>query len=416
VTTAPGPWRVVLADIEALPSTVDSHRAAGGRYERALLFLTRDGVLVGEAEVDVDTPLDPTALVAGLGGAPRTVPVARDDLPFASVVVPTTMARRDELDRCLAGLLALDYPAYEIVLVDNRPSTPGRAALYERLTTDPRVRVVAEPRPGISAARNRGVSVSRGEFVAFTDDDAVADPRWLRAIGARFVAEPDTDCVTGPVLPAELETPVQLWFERSGSKLPTRYVRTTFRGPARTRGLRRGAFEVQVRADGQPDRREFVYRAGTFGMGANLALRATSLAELGGFHEALGTGTATRGGEDIEVLARLLRRGRQLTYDPAVFVWHWHRHDLASARQQLHGYGRGLTAALTAMVVADPRHVVGLGHLATTAARVLRQRSDQRRDDGYPRELAARERRGLALGPASYGWERLRRLGSRRSG
>jgi hypothetical protein len=74
----------------------------------------------------------------------------------------------------------------------------------------------------------------------------------------------------------------------------------------------------------------------------------------------------------------------------------------------MHGYGRGLTAALAALVIGDPRHLVGLGHLALTATRVFASRAGRRRADGYPRELAARERLGLLVGPLAYGLERLR--------
>jgi hypothetical protein len=214
--------------------------------------------------------------------------------------------------------------------------------------------------------------------------------------------------VTGPVLPVELETAVQIWFERSGSKLANRFVTTTFRGPARLGGLGRGAFEVEVEAANRPTRREFVYRAGTFGVGVNLSMRVATLNELGGFRVGLGPGTATAAGEDLEAMMRLLHRGGRITFDPAAIVGHRHRQDLDSARQQMHGYGRGLTAALTALVFGDPRHLAGLGHLALTAGRVFAGRADQRRAGGYPRELSARERSGLLVGPLAYGWERLR--------
>jgi hypothetical protein len=137
-------------------------------------------------------------------------------------------------------------------------------------------------------------------------------------------------------------------------------------------------------------------------------MRRATLTELGGFRVALGTGTATAGGEDIEAMVRLLRGGGRITFDPAAIVWHRHRSDLDSARRQMHGYGRGLTAALAALVVGDPRHLAGLGHLALTATRVFAGRADRRRADGYPRELSARERSGLLVGPLAYGLERLR--------
>ena len=405
MTAEPGPWRVVLADLDAPLPTVDATRPRGGRYERALCFLTRGGALVGQVEVGLDPPVPLADAVAGLTFPEPSRPAGVPDsaLPFATVVVATTMVRVSELDRCLSALLRLEYPAFEVVLVDNRPSTsPERASLYEALCRDARVRVVAEPRPGISAARNHGARLARGEVVAFTDDDVVVDPGWLRAVASRFVAEPDTSCVTGPVLPAELETPAQLWFEQSGSKLPNRCEVTTLRGPARSAGLGRRAFEADVLVPGRPTERAFIYRAGTFGMGANMAWRRPALARLRGFSEALGIGTATMGGEDIDSMMRLLRSGGQFTFDPAAIVHHYHRRDLEGSRTQMYGYGTGFTAVVTSWVLADPRHLAGLAYQLAPALRVLARRSGSRRSGDYPAELATQETRGMRAGPLAY--------------
>src|SRR5262249_22819701 len=146
---------------------------------------------------------------------PSAVDLVGDEhLPFATVVVPTLFRRPEELERCLLRLTQLDYPAYDIVVVDNRPDVDRPAELPALVRDDPRVRVVAERRPGTSAARNRGVAVAHGEFVAFTDDDTEVDRRWLRALMSRLVLDPAVDCVTGLVLPKELETPAQLWYEQ----------------------------------------------------------------------------------------------------------------------------------------------------------------------------------------------------------
>lgn len=405
MTGGPGPWRVVLADLDAPPPTVDTVAPDGRRYERAVVFVTRDGALVGEFEVGLDAPVDLAEAVAALAlPAPAPRPRVSDaELPFASVVVATTMTRQAELERCLAALLSLDYPAFEVVLVDNRPSTsPQRARLHERLCRDDRVRVVTERRPGISAARNHGARVARGEIVAFTDDDVVVDAGWLRAVASRFVAEPATGAVTGPVLPAELETAAQIWFERSGSKLPHRFEVTTLRGPARSAGLRRRSFQADVLVAGRAAERAFIYRAGTFGMGANLAWRRSALERLGWFSEALGTGTAALGGEDIDSLMRLLRRGEQFTFDPAALVHHYHRRDIDGSQRQMYGYGLGFTAVVTSWILRDPRHLVGLCYQFAPGLRVLLRRSGSRRSDGYPRELAAQESRGMRAGPLAY--------------
>jgi GT2 family glycosyltransferase len=406
---APGPVRVLVAEAGAeVP-------AIAATYVAALVFGVQHGRLIGELEV----PLRGDGMSgAELGRRLRTafgerwqatVPAApASDLPYVSVVVATTMQRLDELDRCLNSLLALDYPDFEIILVDNRPDgSVARKEMHERLCADPRVRVVSEPRPGISAARNHGARVARADVVVFTDDDVVAHPGWLRGVGTRFRADPDVDCVSGVVLPAELETPAQIWFERSGSKLESRYQPVTFQNDGRWRGqrlgsLRRARFEIRATTPGGEPETHLVCRAGKFGMGANIALQRDAWRAIGGFDEALGTGTPARGGEDIDAIARLLHLGGRVTMDPAAIVLHYHRRDYAGSRHQMYGYGVGATAAMTALVRSDPRHLVGLGYMVLPGFRLLFGKSAGRRADNYPKELDRAELRGLLAGPFAY--------------
>jgi glycosyltransferase involved in cell wall biosynthesis len=105
-------------------------------------------------------------------------------LPKASVVVATIYRRVDLLDRAVKSLLDLDYPDYEIIVVDNRVGS-GHTPIPE-FSDDGRVRIVAEGTPGVSAARNRGVAESRGEFIAFTDDDVEVEPNWLRELASKI--------------------------------------------------------------------------------------------------------------------------------------------------------------------------------------------------------------------------------------
>jgi GT2 family glycosyltransferase len=414
-TGEPAPIRVAVVDIEReLPDL-----SGDGRYESAWVYATRAGRLVGSLDVSLSGRRDVRGheLAERLrdqlgpvwtGGDDGPPEMPEDELPLISVVIATTMSRVADLERCVASLLSLDYPAYEVILVDNRPDgSAERAALHARLSRDARVRVVAEPRPGISAARNHGARVARAGIVAFTDDDAVAHPGWLRAIGTRFAAEPETGCVSGVVLPAELETPAQIWFERSGSKLGQRYTPVSFHNDGSWRrqrfgALRRRRFEVTVAPHGGRAERAFVYRAGTFGMGANIAFRVATLRDLGWFHESLGTGTPAHGAEDIFSIARLLHRGGRITMDPGSIVSHYHRPDLEGSKVQMYGYGVGLTAALTALIASDPRHLIGLAYQALPGLRVLAGKSKARTSTEYPAELSTLERRGMLAGPFAY--------------
>ena len=101
-----------------------------------------------------------------------------------------------------------------MLLVDNRRSSVKPDLLAVLVSGRDGFRIVRETRPGISAARNAGLSAARNEIIVYTDDDVRRALRRLRAIGTRFAREPGLDGLTGLVLPAELDTPAQLWYER----------------------------------------------------------------------------------------------------------------------------------------------------------------------------------------------------------
>lgn len=106
-----------------------------------------------------------------------------------SVVVPT-YRRNDLLARCLAALVAQEYPpdAYEIIVADDAASCETRRLVgswLARSRCPVRYLPVTASR-GPAAARNCGWHAARGEIIAFTDDDCVPDPGWLRAGVAAF--------------------------------------------------------------------------------------------------------------------------------------------------------------------------------------------------------------------------------------
>ncbi|MCA1666136.1 MAG: glycosyltransferase family 2 protein [Thermomicrobia bacterium] len=103
--------------------------------------------------------------------------------PTVSVVVPT-YRRDDLLDRCLAALAAQEFDpsAYEVIVCDDAASTATRQ-LVESWAARSRSSVRYLPVTGTqgpAAARNRGWQVGCGAIIAFTDDDCVPDPGWLR--------------------------------------------------------------------------------------------------------------------------------------------------------------------------------------------------------------------------------------------
>ena len=101
--------------------------------------------------------------------------------PLVSVIIPT----RDGaamLEACAAGLLhRTDYPALELLILDNGSAAPETFALFDRLRQDPRVRILAAPGPfNYSALNNRAAAEARGEVLLLLNNDIeVIGPGWL---------------------------------------------------------------------------------------------------------------------------------------------------------------------------------------------------------------------------------------------
>lgn len=111
--------------------------------------------------------------------------------PFISIVIPVHNGATT-IDRCLAAATSVDYPNFEVVVVDDG-STDGTAELVRR---HPVKLVQLKPNRGASAARNAGVAAASGEFIFFTDDDCVVQRDTLRK-AATAIAEEGSDCVIG---------------------------------------------------------------------------------------------------------------------------------------------------------------------------------------------------------------------------
>ncbi len=404
---------VQVADLDLVGDEAVLRPGPGGppvTHGEVFLLVRRSGRPVATLLTRVPEGADPRAvLTAAASGAPREAAAedaARDAAgdaagdaaappPYASVVV-ATRERAGQLARALDSLLAQDHPRFEVVVVDNAPVTGGTRELVERKYAE-RVRYVCEPVPGLAVAHNRGLALARGEVVAFTDDDVVADPRWLGELTAPFAADPRLGCATGLILPARLRTPAQVLLESHG-------------------GFAKG-FTPTTYDPGDPPRDEplFPFTAGRFGSGANMAFRTDVLRAVGGFDPATGAGTAARGGDDLYGFVRVLAQGHRLRYTPYALVWHHHRETWSDLETQAYGYGAGLTAYLTAILVNRPALLPAfLARLPRGLARA-RALTEARDTDGggapgthdtrthpWPRRLSRLQRRGMLYGPLGY--------------
>ncbi len=307
--------------------------------------------------------------------------------PFISVII-ATRDRADKLANCLDSILAMDYPNFDVIVVDNAPSSEETAELIaRRYTAGGRVRYVRENEPGLGRAHNAGLARTHAPYVAFTDDDVVVDPNWLGMIASNFSKDETVACVTGLILPAELETRAQYWAERHGGF---------------GKGFERRVFDSQAN---RPRGRLYPFTAGQLGSGANMAFRTDVLKTIGGFDPALGAGTRARGGDDLAAFFKIIDAGYRLVYEPGAVLWHYHRRDEAGMRRQALGYGIGLGAYLTKLVVDRPTLLLKLAVAAPAGlAHVFGPSSpkNQRIAADYPWTFVWRERCGIVAGIPLY--------------
>jgi O-antigen biosynthesis protein len=336
-------------------------------YEHVRLLFFWSGVPIANADVDnhghaisvarlVDIavqhctePIVDRALAAQLtaGRDAGLVPDAR----LVSVVV-ATLDRPEQLRACLAALAAqTSRRPVEIVVVDNNPDSGRTGPVVKEF---PGVVLVAESRRGLAYARNAGFIAARGAIAACTDDDVVIPPGWIDALVEPF-SDAAVMAVTGNVLPLELESPAQRFFEAYG-------------------GLGRG-FRRRI-VDGQWFREQrTAVPTWSLGATANAAFRTTIFADprIGLMDEALGPGMPSGVGEDTYLFYKVLKAGHRIVYEPAAYVWHRHRRTMPELRRQLYSYSKGHVAyhLTTWLRDGDRRAFVRFAELSRWHARQL---------------------------------------------
>jgi GT2 family glycosyltransferase len=306
--------------------------------------------------------------------------------PFVSIIVPTH-ERQERIPACLHALLALDYPHYEIIVVDNAPETEATANfMHVNYHDHPHVRYVREERAGVSWARNRGIQSAKGEILAFADDDVIVDRYWLAELVKAFQVTSNVGCVTGLILSAELETPAQILFEshdeESGYNDHWRFNQHIFT---------------------RQKRHVHLYKIALFGAGASMAFNADFLRAIGGFDPALGTQGLVQSGEDIAAYFKILMQGYDIVYEPAALVYHKNRREFEALYQQIYHYGIGATAYLTKNLLEHPQLMLDL-LTKVPYDLFMHMRSSQKKQSSviYPKELATMSRKGMVRGPFIY--------------
>lgn len=230
-----------------------------------------------------------------------------------SVVVATFNGGRT-LRTCLESLQRLNYPDYEVILVDDGSTdrTPEIAAEF------PAIRYLRQTNQGLSAARNAGIRAATGEIVAFTDDDCRADEDWLHylvgdllrsdcaGIGGHNFLPPDDSCVAAAVMVSP-------------------------GGPAHV-------LVTDAEAEHIP--------------GCNMAFYKWALEQIGMFDPVY-----RKAGDDVDVCWRLQDSNLKIGFSHAGFVWHYRRATVKAYLKQQAGYGE----AEALLIRKHPEHYNAFG-------------------------------------------------------
>lgn len=128
--------------------------------------------------------------------------------PKISVIVPAYNAART-LPVTIDSLKALDYPDFEVIVVDDGSSD----ATAELVRGAGFTLVTMEVNGGAGTARNVGATVATGEILAFTDADCVVPSGWLLGI-PQMLAENDVAALSGPYSGSHIASfvPMFTWY------------------------------------------------------------------------------------------------------------------------------------------------------------------------------------------------------------
>jgi O-antigen biosynthesis protein len=215
--------------------------------------------------------------------------------PFVSVIICSYNGGRT-LATCLDSLGKLNYPSYELILVDDG-STDDTAYIAAQF---PGVRYIHQTNHGLSHARNTGAAAANGEVLAYTDSDCMADVDWLYYLISALLSG-NYAGVGGP----NVTPPAQNWVQACVAAAPG--------GPSHV-------LLTDTIAEHIP--------------GCNMAFYRWVFDSIGGFDAEY-----HKAGDDVDFCWRLQQAGSVIGFSAAAIVWHHRRLTVRAFFQQQKGYG-----------------------------------------------------------------------------
>jgi len=265
---------------------------------------------------------------------------------LVSIVVPSYRTEnRSNLERAIDSLLRQSYADIEVVVVlhTSKDLHEKIARAYDGLA---KVRVIFNRQSlGASAARNIGIRVAQGDVLAFLDDDAVADQKWVENLINSY-QELQAIAVGGKILP--------LWIPAKPAYFPDELYWLV------------GATHKDFAEDAVVEVRNV--------FASNMSFRKEAFEQVGLFNESLGFGNQGKSclqGDEAEFSLRMTSKlGKRVIYNPRAVVYH--RTPVSKARigpllkrSFYQGYSKALLRRLTSCTNAISIEKSHLKHLVS---------------------------------------------------
>lgn len=216
-------------------------------------------------------------------------------VPEISIAV-CTYNRSDVLPKCLESLAgqSADTKLFEVLIINNNSNDDTKKIALDFCERHHNFRYIFEKKQGLSHARNRAIVEAKGKYLAYIDDDAIADKEWVKSILDCF-SQTNADVVGGPVFHFVKTEKQPFFFNKNASSF----------NPGN-------------------ERRQMTPPGFDFGFpGGNTCFKKSLFGEFGNYLTELGmVGGKQRMGEDSEMGYRLLKAGKIFYYEPGMKIDH----------------------------------------------------------------------------------------------
>jgi GT2 family glycosyltransferase len=226
---------------------------------------------------------------------------------FSVSVIIAAKGSGETLEACLKSLVSIDYPSYEIILVDD--GLDDKAYTIANNYKE-KIQVIKNTGAGPSSARNCGVKECQSSYIAFFDSDCIVDKRCLTELVRAIEEYPDAAGSGGIQLLPSDATPFQkmvyVFLKKAG--FIAEYSRTD------------NNMQSLKKVNHNPS--------------CNVVYKRDKFLEINGFLENLWPG------EDVELDYRLVRSGYKLIWNPQAIVYHYRVRNTEQFSRMMFRYGR----------------------------------------------------------------------------